>query len=139
MKYITVDISTDYRWKFETPVNLVGLHKSSQHQFKVRTCKSIGSSWFHQEIMRYSFKVLCNVSCAVAFNDSPDPGISCDILFPFNRWKVSTNELLVHVVTSFLNSTDTIYEFQNCGMVHSKFCLQSSMGCFHIVVGSHLH
>src|SRR6218665_877566 len=55
------------------------------------------------------FKVLYNVSSAVAINESSDPGISCDILSPFNRWKVSTNELLVglQAVTSFLNSTNT--------------------------------
>src|SRR6218665_1824629 len=86
--------------------------------------------------MRWSFKAFYNVSFVVAFNDSPDPGIGCDILSPFHRSLVSTNELLVQAVTSFLNSSDAIYKFPNCGVVHSKFCLQSCMSCFNMVVGT---
>src|SRR6218665_134021 len=49
---------------------------------------------------------------------------------------VSTNELLVQAVTSFLSSTDTIYKFPNCEVVYSKFCLQSLLSCFNMVVGT---
>src|SRR6218665_182 len=70
----------------------------------------------------------------VTFNDSPDPGISCDILSPFH----CTNKLLVQAVTSFLNSTNSICKFTNCWVVHFKLCLQSSMytSCFNMVVAT---
>ena len=84
--------------------------------------------------MRQSSQVLDDVSMSVTVNDCLYPDIGCDVFSSLDRRLVSTNELLVDKVPPFLNSSYTVYKFPNIWVVHPKFGLQSSMGCFNIVV-----
>jgi hypothetical protein len=90
----------------------------------------------HQKIMRKSSKILDDVSVSVALNNCQDSDICCDVFSTLYRRLVSTNKLLIHKVTPFLNTSNSVYKFPNVWVIHPKFSLQSSMCCFHIVVGT---
>src|SRR5437870_13499111 len=88
----------------------------------------------HQKILRQSPQVFQNVTLVVSLNDCTDPLIRCQVLSPFCRRLISPNELFVHEIPPFLDCTDSVDKFPKIWMIHTKFGLHSSMGCFSIIV-----